>query len=149
MAAGGVREGARRLERAPCAACARHAAGLAGPVAAALAVHEDPGIEGAQDEPVEPRCGAELRIRGVEERADPVEAEAVHLVGGHPAADAGAGLQDADTDPGAGQSVGRRQAGDPGPDDDDVRVVCRAEHVPSPVRRKWWGLMPSTAHRNA
>lgn len=76
-------------------------------MAAAVTVHEHPGRELPQLRGAEPRGGGQLRPGGAEQGAELVETEAVHLMGGEPAAHGGGRLQNTDADSGAGQQMGR------------------------------------------
>jgi hypothetical protein len=97
-------------------------------------VHQDTRREGTQDELVEARGQPQFGIRRGQQLSDPVEPETVDLLGRHPAADVRGGLQDRGRYSCAGQPMGRRESGDTGPHDDDVRLVRGLKHVPSLVR---------------
>jgi hypothetical protein len=79
--------------------------------------------EGPQLQAVEPGRPAQFGVRGVEELRAAVEAEAVHLVGGHPPADPVGGFEYRDAHSGAGQMLGRGQTGEAGTDHAYVRHV--------------------------
>lgn len=113
-----------------CAPCAPRAGGHARAVVPSVAVQQDPGRERAQDEPVQARGGPQFGIRRGQQLPDSVEPEAVDLLRGHPAAHRVGGLQDHGGDSCAGQPSRRGESGDPGPHDDDVRLVRGLKHVP-------------------
>ncbi|PSK43558.1 hypothetical protein B0E38_07815 [Streptomyces sp. 111WW2] len=115
------------MECAPCAPYARRGARV---MVAALAVQQDPGGEGQQRETVEPGGAAQFGIRRGQQLSDSVEPETVDLLGGHPAAHRMGGLQDRGRHSCAGQPLRRGESGDPGPHDDDVRLVRGLKHVP-------------------
>ncbi|BFO20873.1 hypothetical protein SHKM778_72610 [Streptomyces sp. KM77-8] len=94
-----------------------------------VAVQQDAGRERAQDQPVEARVRPQFGIRRGQQPSDPVEPEAVDLLGGHPAAHLMGGLQNHRGDSCAGQSSCGGESGDPGPHDDDVRLVRGLKHV--------------------
>lgn len=81
-----------------------------GPELFAVGVDQDPGREGPQREVLEAGGAFELRVRGVEQLADPVQPEPVGRNGGHPAAGVARGLQDGDRDPRCDQVVRGRES---------------------------------------
>jgi hypothetical protein len=99
-------------------------------VVAAVAVEEDARGEGAQHQGVEARGQAQFGVRGGQELPDPVEPEPVDLLGRHTAAHVRGGLQDYGRYSCADQPMRRGESGDPGPHDDDVRLVRVLKHVP-------------------
>ncbi len=95
-----------------------------------LAVQQDPGGERQQREAVEPGGAAQFGTGRGQQLSDSVEPETVDLLGGHPTAHRMGGLQDRGRHSCAGQPFRRGESGDPGPHDDDVRLVRGLKHVP-------------------
>lgn len=75
-----------------------------------VGVDEDARCEGAQGQGPQARGAFELRVRGVEQLADPVEPEPVDGLGGHPPAGVVRGFQDGDRDSGGDQVLRCRES---------------------------------------